>query len=126
MNKYSHVEMRVHSWEQVSPFYENLLEALGFTRTFHSEQWKVFAVEGDLPSVSYFGITVDPDHKPNANMVVFWAADHAEVDRIAEVVKTNGGTVSDGPRLFPISSTYYAFYFQDPCGNKFQIVHRLN
>ncbi|ATY85795.1 hypothetical protein CVV65_13375 [Kyrpidia spormannii] len=126
MNKFSHIDLTVNSWEQVRPFYENLLHALGFTRTFHSEKWKVFAAEGDLPSVPYFAITEDPDHKPNENLIGFWAHDRAEVDRIAELVKQYGGTIISGPRLFPISPTYYAVYFQDPCGNKYEMVHRLD
>jgi len=126
MNKFSHIDLRVHSWEQARPFYEPLLRELGFTRTFHSEQWKVFAAEGELPSVPYFAITEDADHKPNGNLIGFWARDRAEVDRIAELVRQHGGTIDDGPRQFPISPTYYAVYFQDPCGNKFEMVHRLN
>ncbi|CAH1194121.1 hypothetical protein PAECIP111892_01417 [Paenibacillus auburnensis] len=31
-----------------------------------------------------------------------------------------------GPRLFPISLTYYAVYFADPCGNQYELVRRLN
>lgn len=50
------------------PFYEKLLPALGFTRTFHSVNWRVFAAEGELPSVPYFAITEDPEHVPNGNL----------------------------------------------------------
>jgi len=126
MNTFSHIDLRVNSWEQVRTFYEHLLPALGFTRTFHSEQWKVFAAEGELPSVPYFAITEDAGHKPNGNLIGFWAKDREEVDRVAELVKQYGGMIDSGPRLFPISPTYYAVYFQDPCGNKFEMVHRLN
>lgn len=34
--------------------------------------------------------------------------------------------VTAGPKLFPISPTYYAVYFEDPCGNAYEIVYRLN
>ncbi|QMV40689.1 VOC family protein [Cohnella cholangitidis] len=126
MNKFSHIDLRVNSWNQVSRFYEKLLHELGFTNTYHSELWKVFAAEGDLPSVAYFAITEDPEHKPNGNLIGFWANDREEVDHIADIVIQNGGRVSSGPGLFPISPTYYAVYFEDPCGNKYEMVHRLN
>ncbi len=126
MNKYSHIDLRVNELERALPFYEKLLPALGFTRTFHSEKWRVFAAEGDLPSVAYFAITEDRDHQPNANMIGFWAQDREEVDRLAKLVEESGGTIISGPQLFPISPTYYAVYFADPCGNQFEIVHRLN
>jgi len=66
MNKYSHIDLTVNSWEKVRDFYEHLLPALGFTR------------------------------------------------------------IEDGPRLFPISPTHYAVFFRDPCGNRFEMLHRLN
>ncbi|MDR9796304.1 hypothetical protein Q4O60_07240 [Aeribacillus pallidus] len=97
MNRYSHIDLRVNSWEKVRTFYENLLPALGFTRTFHSEKWKVFAAEGELPSVPYFAITEDPNHKPNENLIGFWAHDREEVDRIAELVVRYGAPSTAAP-----------------------------
>ncbi|ANA78851.1 hypothetical protein C7121_14485 [Paenibacillus glucanolyticus] len=126
MNRFSHMDLRVNSWEQVSLFYDKLLHELGFTITYHSEQWNVFAAQGELPGVPYFAITEDPEHQPNDNLIGFWGKDPAEVDHIAEVVKQYGGTINSGPGLFPISPTYYAVYFEDPCGNKYEMVHRLN
>ncbi len=125
-NPFSHIDLRVTSFQKALPFYEQLLPALGFTRTFHASVWQVFAAAGDLPSAAYFGMIEDPGHVPNANLIGFWAADREEVDRIARLVRENGGTITDGPRLFPISPTYYAVYFEDPCGNKYELVHRLN
>lgn len=126
MNKFSHIDLRVNNLESVLPFYEKLLPELGFTRTFHSANWKVFAGEGELPSAPYFAITEDAEHQPNGNLIGFWAEDQAEVDRIAKLVAELGGSISAGPKLFPISPTYYAIYFEDPCGNKYEMVHRLN
>lgn len=126
MNKFSHIDLRVNNWEQVRLFYEHLMAKLGFTRTFHSERWKVFAAEDELPSCPYFAITEEKHHVPNDNLVGFWAADRSEVDSIAELVERWGGKIVDGPRQFPISPTYYAVFFQDPCGNHFEMVHRLN
>ncbi|GIP38201.1 glyoxalase [Paenibacillus sp. J31TS4] len=126
MNKFSHIDLRVNHLGAALPFYEKLLPELGFTQTFHSANWKVFAAEGELPSVPYFAITEDAGHKPNENVIGFWANDRSEVDRVAKLVKEYGGDVNSGPRLFPISPTYYAVYFEDPCGNKYEMVHRVN
>lgn len=126
MNKFGHIDLRVNQLDLTLPFYEKLLPALGFTRPFHSANWKVFAAEGELPNVPYFAITEDPNHKPNGNMIGFWAESREEVDRIAALVEQTGGKLTSGPRLFPISPTYYAAYFEDPCGNAYEITHRLN
>ncbi|WP_197545385.1 VOC family protein [Paenibacillus riograndensis] len=79
------------------PFYEALLPELRFTRTLHSLNWKVFAAEGELPSAAYFAITEDREHKPNHNIIGFWANDRAEVDHIAKLVKENGGPKRRSP-----------------------------
>jgi predicted enzyme related to lactoylglutathione lyase len=125
-NPFSHIDLRVPSFAKALPFYEKLLPALGFTRTFHSVAWKVFAAEGELPGAAYFAITEDPAHTPNANRVGFWAASREDVDQIARLVENSGGKITDGPRLFPISKTYCAVYFEDPCGNKYEFLHRLD
>lgn len=126
MNKYSHIDIRVNDMQLALPFYEKLLPELGFTRTFHSADWRVFAGEGELPEVPYVAITELREHRPNENLIGFWASDREEVDRIALLVESAGGKITDGPRQFPISPTYYAVFFEDPCGNKFEIMHRLN
>jgi len=126
INPFSHVDLRVPSMETALPFYEKLLPALGFGHTFHSPKWKVFAADGELPSAAYFAIMEDAAHIPSANIVAFWAPDRERVDQIAALVKSSGGTISAGPKLFSISKTYYAVYFDDPCGNKLEVVHRLD
>jgi predicted enzyme related to lactoylglutathione lyase len=126
MNPFSHIDLRVPDMQALLPFYEKLLPALGFTRTFHGGEWKVFAAEGELPSAAYFAITEDPGHKPNANMVGFWAASREDVDRLAALVKEIGGKITDGPRQFPISPSYYAVFFEDPNGNPYEIMYRID
>jgi predicted lactoylglutathione lyase len=125
-NPFSHIDLRVHSFSLALPFYEKLLPAMGFNRSFHNTKWKVFAADGNLPSAAYFAICEDPQHNPNENLIGFWAADREEVDRIALVVEEAGGTIKDGPRQFSISASYYAVFFSDPCGNHYELVHRLD
>lgn len=125
-NPFGHIDLKVNDLKQAIDFYSKLLPELGFTKTYHTEKWKVFASEGELPSGAYFAFTEDPDHQPNGNIIGFWASSPSEVDRIASVVKIIGGKITDGPKHFPISDTYYAFYFEDPFGNRYEVVHRLN
>jgi predicted enzyme related to lactoylglutathione lyase len=126
MNPFGHVDLRVTSFEEVMPFYEKLLPALGFTRTYHSAAWRVFAAEGELPSAAYFAITEQPDHQPNDNRIGFWVESPGDVDRIADLVRDSGGKITAGPQQFPISPSYYAVYFEDPCGNPFEVTYRIN
>lgn len=124
-NPFGHLDLRVSSMSDALPFYEALLPALGFTERYHGAEWKVFATEDALPAAAYFGIVESADHIPNANRIAFWAADAAEVDRIAAVVEAAGGREMSGPKRMPYGPDYYAVYFCDPSGNRFEVYHRL-
>ena len=124
-NPFGHVDLRVSSMAEALPFYEELLPALGFTERYHGPEWKVFAAEGELPSVAYFALVESPGHVASENRIAFWAADRSEVERIAAVVEGAGGRDLSGPKDMPYGPDYYAVYFADPCGNRFEVYHRL-
>ena len=125
MNPFGHVDMRVTDMAAALAFYSAVMPALGFGQTFHSTEWKVWVSEGTPPSVSMFAITGDPTHRPNANRVAFWAKSQKDVERLAEVVRQAGGRITSGPKLYPeYRGAYFAFFFEDPSGNRFEVVHR--
>jgi predicted enzyme related to lactoylglutathione lyase len=124
LNRFGHLDLRVTSLELVMPFYEALLPALGFTRTFHGQLFKAWAAEADLPACPYFAVTEDPNHRPNANRVAFWSPDRADVDRLAEIARGAGAKTFEGPEEVPHLGNYYACWFEDPCGNRFEIYYR--
>jgi catechol 2,3-dioxygenase-like lactoylglutathione lyase family enzyme len=124
-NPFGHVDVRVTSVADARPFYDALLAELGFTHEPPGGDWMVWDAQGELPSAAYFAITEDPDHTPNANRIAFWAADRAAVDRVAVLLRGVGAMITSGPRECPeYSDEYYAVYFEDPCGNKFEVVYR--
>ena len=125
INRFNHVDLRVPDMGQAMHFYERLLPELGFTRTRHDPEWKVFSMEGEFPSVPYFAFTEESGHRPNATRIAFWAESPQEVDRLAEVVRKAGGRNVSGPKACPeYSPTYYAVFFEDPCGNRLEICYR--
>ena len=127
VNPFNHVDLRVSSMAKAFPFYSTLLPALGFTRPRHDEEWKVFGAEGGFPSVAYFGLTEEPDHRANHNRIAFWVGSREEVDRIGEVIRAAGALSVSGPKACPeYSSTYYAVFFEDPCGNRLEVCFRTN
>ena len=108
-------------------FYEKLLPALGFTCDRSDETWGTFYSAGkDKPS-DFFGFTEDRQHKPNETRIAFWAETRDAVDRIAKLVTEIGGRNLEGPEVCPgYSPGYYAFFFEDPDGNKLEICCREN
>ena len=125
-NPFGHVDLRVSAIGEALPFFEALLPALGFTARYDGPEWKVFATEeGALPATAYFGIVESSGHVANENRIAFWVTDRATVDRIASIVATAGGREISGPKEMPYGPDYYAVFFCDPCGNRFEVYHRL-
>ncbi len=124
MNRFGHVDLRVRDMGAALPFYAVLLPAIGFPVEERGREWTVWAAEDEAPSAAWFAVTEDRGHVPNANRIAFWADDRGGVDRLAAVAREAGAVVESGPRDCPeYSPGYYAFFFQDPSGNRLEIVH---
>lgn len=119
--RFDHIDLRVPKLTEVTPFYETLLPALGFTRDARIDGWLQYESVAD-GAAEFFGVTESADHRPNENRIAFWAASIAEVDRLGEILRRCGAANIEGP--MPYESGYYAVFFEDPCGNRFEICHR--
>jgi predicted enzyme related to lactoylglutathione lyase len=124
-NPYSHIDLRVRSLANVTEFYRNLLPELGFTSWWGKGDWRGAAARDSFPSKPFFALTEDPDHQPNGTRIAFWVNSREDVDRLAEVVERTGGRNIEGPALnLEYSEDYYAVFFEDPDGNRLEVVHR--
>jgi catechol 2,3-dioxygenase-like lactoylglutathione lyase family enzyme len=113
-----HIDLRVRDAAEALEFYERLLPALGLTRRFHGDEWKVWAAEEPpLPWTQYFGFTESAGHVPNENRIAFAVGSREDVDRAAAIV---GAT----PKEMPYGPGYYAIFFEDPSGNRLEVYHR--
>jgi len=119
---FDHIDLRVPRLAEVGAFYELLLPALGFTRRKNVEGWLEFEAEGEQ-ATEFFGITESDVHVVNENRIAFWAETPADVDRIAGVAARAGGRKMEGPMDY--APGYYAAFFEDPCGNRLEVCHRV-
>lgn len=120
--RFDHIDLRARNLARVTPFYETLLPALGFTRRALVDGWLSFeAPDGGI--TEFFGVTESPAHVPNELRVAFWAESNPDVDRLAEIARAAGARNIEGP--MPYESGYYAVFFEDPEGNRFEICHRV-
>jgi len=119
---FDHIDLRVPRLADVVAFYETLLPALGFSQRVAVEGWLQFEASGET-ATEFFGVTESPAHIPNENRVAFWAETPAEVDRIAKVAARIGARNLEGP--IDYEPGYYAVFFEDPCGNRLEVCHRL-
>ncbi len=122
--RFDHIDLRVHNLAEARPFYEVLLPALGFTRRAEIEGWLQFEAVEASGSAEFFGITESGLHQANACRIAFWAASPGEVDRLAEIARHAGACNMEGPG-YDEGPGYYAVFFEDPCGNRLEICHRI-
>ncbi len=122
---FDHIDLRVRDMEAAKRFYKEVLPALGFTEPGDDGVWFSLYGEGEAKP-PFFGITHDPQHRANGTRISFWADTREEVNRVAEIVKRAGGLALEGPELCAeYTPGYYAFFFEDPSGNKLEICCRL-
>jgi catechol 2,3-dioxygenase-like lactoylglutathione lyase family enzyme len=120
-----HIDLRVKDLERARKFYGQILPQLGFTCDRSDNQWGTFYTVGKNKPSDFFGFTADPDHRPNGTRIAFWAETRKEVDKLAQIVHQAGGLKLEGPEICPdYSPGYYAFFFEDPDGNKLEICCR--
>ena len=132
-----HIQITVKDMSVAEPFYDQLLPLLGFDIQMKSAavilKHEFHVVEYTHPRLS-FAITSprkafagDSVHRrrPGAlHHLAFKAESRAEVDRLYSELQEIGATIVSAPREYPEYSPpgYYALYFKDPDGIKYEIV----
>lgn len=134
----NHVSVTVSDLEEAMRFFAPLLEALGYTvgETLEHEAarsrlvvninaangvaFNVWEARAELRGHAF------QVYEPGLHHVAFNVAAHAEVDRVAALVRGLGARILDGPGEFPFAEDgqgYYAVYFLGPDGLKLEVVH---
>jgi catechol 2,3-dioxygenase-like lactoylglutathione lyase family enzyme len=122
---YDHVDARVSDLGRVRRLYDALLPAMGLSQAVEDAQSICYYRPGGDRSEAFFGIDLDPGHRPNGTRLAFRAAGRAEVDRLAAVARENGAKAFEAPHVCEeYTPVYYASFFEDADGNKLEICYR--
>lgn len=122
---YDHVDLRVTDIAKARNLYNTLLPALGCT--YVQEDFNSICWYGPGPDRqrAFFGIILDPNHRPNATRVAFRGASVEDVDRLAALAKQAGASAFEAPHLCEeYTPAYYAAFFEDADGNKLEVCYR--
>jgi catechol 2,3-dioxygenase-like lactoylglutathione lyase family enzyme len=122
---FDHIDVRVVDLAAERGFYDALLPALGLTEIVEAPDTREY-YEPLAPDEArrFVGLTVDAGHRANATRIAFAAASPSDVDRLAHVARAAGARAMEGPEIPYSSEKYYAVFFEDGCGNKFEIAYR--
>lgn len=122
---YDHVDLRVANLANARPFYDALLPAMGFSKINADAESAGYHISNETGVEPFIWLVEDPSHKPNGTRIALATQSRGEVDRLAAIVQTAGARNFEPPALQPeYSPNYYAAFFEDAEGNKFEICYR--
>lgn len=125
MTLFDHVDLRVSDLAEARSLYDALLPAMGYARVAADPESVCYYREGQEKLQPFFGLMLDPSHRPNETRLAFRASDRAEVDRLAEVARGAGARAFEPPQVCEdYTPFYYAAFFEDAVGNKLEICFR--
>jgi catechol 2,3-dioxygenase-like lactoylglutathione lyase family enzyme len=120
---YDHIDLRVRDLRKLRPFYDALMRALGVgVARGGNRSREYYQKDRRLP---FFGLSQSAKHVPGLSRVAFGAATRKDVDRIAAVARRAGAKAISGPEVcVSYRQPYYAVFFEDPEGNRFEVCCR--
>ena len=125
MTVFDHVDLRVADIARCRPFYDALLREYGFRGKTQPDGAQLYYRLEDRHVREVIVVSAEPDHRPNATRLAFFAGTRADVDRIAAVAQQAGARAFEPPAPCPeYTESYYASFFEDPDGNRLEIVCR--
>ena len=121
---FSHIDLRVADADAVRPFYDALMALFGTEPTTPRVVRYGYTRRYGTIRADFFNIFEDPDTRSTLTRIAFAAPSVAFVDDVSRVVRDNGGQNIEGPQYFDQHHpTYYAVFFEDPLGNRFEVCH---
>ncbi|MBV8134916.1 MAG: VOC family protein [Deltaproteobacteria bacterium] len=131
----NHIALTVSDLESSSTFYDKIFTFIGLKRVEVPESTQQ-AMKTRLrtwvgpgysisirPSKGEFARRVHDRNAPGFNHLAFTAENRSEVEKLYELLKEIGATILDAPFEYPYSPGYFAVYFADPDGLKFEFAH---
>jgi catechol 2,3-dioxygenase-like lactoylglutathione lyase family enzyme len=121
---FSHIDMRVSDPDAVRPFYDALMALFGTEpTTVRTARYGYTRRYGSIRA-DFFNVYADPDARPTMTRIAFAAPSTSFVDEVGAVVRAHGGQNIEGPAYFEQHHpTFYAVFFEDPLGNRFEVCH---
>ncbi|HZZ00097.1 MAG TPA: VOC family protein [Candidatus Baltobacteraceae bacterium] len=120
---FDHIDVRVGNLPAARRFYDALCNAIGLTKAAVSGDWVLYGCEDSTGP--FIGVTSDSEFLPNRCRIAIRAKTRDDVDRIAKALAEVGAGEYEAPRLCPeYASDYYASFFCDPDGNRWEVCHR--
>jgi len=122
---FDHIDLRVADVTAVRAFYDKFLKAFGFRGQRQANGDVVYYRIAEKRVQEAIAVIESPGHVPNEVRLAFHADNPEDVDRIAGLARGAGARDFEAPQWCPeIADRYYAAFFEDPSGNRLEVVCR--
>lgn len=131
----SHIALTVSDLNRSAAFYDRIFKFMGYmpvlvpesTQQAMKTQLKAWVGPGYSisirPSKGDFPRRRHDRNAPGFNHMAFYAEDRSDIDAMYNLLKEIGAQVLDPPAEYPYSPGYFAVYFTDPDGLKFEFAY---
>jgi glyoxylase I family protein len=131
----SHIALTVSDLNRSTAFYHKVFEFIGFRSVEVSEttqqamktRLKAWVGPGYSisirPSKGEFAQRPHDRYAPGFNHLAFTAEDRTDVEKMYQLLKEMGANILDAPADYPYARGYFAVYFTDPDGLKFEFAY---
>jgi catechol 2,3-dioxygenase-like lactoylglutathione lyase family enzyme len=122
---FDHVDLRVSDVGRARTFYDAFLRPFGFRGRPQDDGTLLYFRLEKRHVREAIAVIPDPQHRPNLTRLAFCAPSRADVDRIGAIAAEAGARAYEAPALCDeIAENYYAAFFEDPDGNRLEVVCR--
>jgi catechol 2,3-dioxygenase-like lactoylglutathione lyase family enzyme len=127
INGVAHVMLTVPSIARSREFYSALLEHMGLTRVFDSDEYLYYVggrtAVGLRPAATEYAEEGFEQGRCGLHHVCFRARSREDVDSVHALVKKLGAVIVHEPREEPWVPGYYSVLFEDPDGIRLEVNH---
>ncbi len=119
-----HIDIHLRKIDTARPLLDALAEHIGYRRVAESDEFEEPGFVGYETATGgrpRFGLIPDPASLPGSTRLAFAVETRGEVDAAAIIARLHGARAIEGPGLHPEYGDYYAVFFEDADGNKFEI-----
>jgi len=119
-----HIDIHVRNIDVAQTLIDALAEHIGYRRITSSDEPEEPGFVGYETATGgrpRFGLIPDLASLPGSTRVAFAVETRGQVDAAARVARAHGARAIEGPGLHPEYGDYYAVFFEDADGNKFEI-----
>lgn len=131
----SHIALTVSDLHRSFEFYDKIFKFMGYmpievpetTKQSMKTELRSWVGPGYSisirPSKGEFAHRVHDRDAPGFNHMAFYAEDKSDIEAMHQLLNKMGAKILDPPAEYPYSPGYFAVYFADPDGLKFEFAY---